>query len=64
MIRLNGINYYTAKELAVKVGVSKGLICRLCKQGRIRHEFTELGYFIPEVTAITDWNNRKDKQHD
>lgn len=59
---IEGKTYYTARELADKVGASKTYICRLAKQGRIRHEHTQLGYLFPEETAEFDWANRKGKR--
>lgn len=58
MVELNGIKYYTSRELAAEVEVSKGFICRLAREGRLRNERTTLGYLFPETTAKEDWENR------
>lgn len=58
MIEIDNKKYYTARELAQTLETTKGYICRLARQGRIRHQRTELGYLFPEETAEEDWENR------
>lgn len=62
MINLEGKQYYTARELAREVGVEKTYICRLARDGRLRHLRTDLGYLFSADTVKEDWLNRKVRQ--
>lgn len=58
MIDINGTKFFTSRELAEKVNVKKTYICRLAREGRLKHQKTTLGYLFPVDTAEDDWDNR------
>lgn len=59
---IEGKQYYTARELAKTLGVEKTYICRLARDGKLRHLRTDLGYLFPADTVKEDWQNRKVRQ--
>lgn len=61
MIELEGKYYYTALEFSREVGVQKTYICRLARDGKLRHKRTALGYLFPADTIQQDWNERLKK---
>lgn len=54
MIELNGISYYTAREFADEVGVTKTYICRLVRNEILPSFNTGHQYLIP-VEALDVW---------